>query len=153
MKLKKADSHDASLLFAWANDKEVREMAFSSEPIEWGAHEKWFTDKLADKSCTIYIGVNKRNEPVGQVRFDLLSTGEAEIDIHTNPKLRGKGGGSELLALALNHYLADKRLTAIHAWIKIDNIKSFRLFSRLGFVQREKKTIQQTLCYHMVKRT
>lgn len=152
MNIRKATNHDALLLFLWANDKEAREMAFSSDPIEWAAHVKWFANKLADKNCTIYIGLNNKNEPVGQVRFDLDTVGEAEVDVHINPELRGRGYGSALLASAVNHYLCNEWLTAIHAWIKAENIKSLRLFSSLGFAETSKKMVQQTLCYHLVKR-
>ena len=93
MHLRDAEIEDTRLLYDWANDSEVRNMAFSSEPIELEGHKNWLEKKLKDPNTHIYIAMQD-NEPVGQILFDAVSDSDAEVDVHTKPGLRGKGCGT-----------------------------------------------------------
>lgn len=82
------------MLFEWANDREIRRMAFSSNPIEWTQHIEWFESKLNDPGSLIYIALNDQDEPVAQIIFELKQDRMAIVDVHTKPGLRDQGIGT-----------------------------------------------------------
>ncbi len=149
MHLRNAEPEDSKLLYDWASDSEVRSMAFSSEPIEWEGHKKWFEKKLRDPNTQIYIAMQD-DEPVGQVRFDVVSKFDVEIDVHTKPGLRGKGLGTQIISLGVARFLDDSSKNTIHAVIKLENAKSRRAFEKAGFEEVEKKLVNGQECFHMV---
>src|SRR5688572_503987 len=55
IRLRRARTSDNALVWQWANDPTVREASFSSAPIRWEDHVKWFDDRLADEASAIYI--------------------------------------------------------------------------------------------------
>ena len=71
--LRPANYKDCEFLWEWVNDPEVRKASFSSETIPWETHKTWFTKKLANPDCYIYIAIDENEKPVGQIRFDLIS--------------------------------------------------------------------------------
>lgn len=150
MKLKEAQLEDSHMLFEWANDTEVRQMAFSTEPIKWELHNKWFKKRLKNQNCKIYIFTNE-DVPVGQIRFDITNDGEVEVDVHTNPAFRGKGIGTQIISLGVYHFLNQTGLSAIHAIIKLENVKSRKAFEKAGFREVEKKLVNGYECFHMIK--
>lgn len=135
MRLRPARKEDVRLLWEWANDAAVREASFTSEPIPWQRHEQWFDQKLSDPGCLIFIGVDDRDRPVGQVRLDETVAGEAEIDVSIEPSRRGKGYGSRLISLVLQEMERVSQIRTFHAWVKPQNSRSGRAFENAGFVQ------------------
>ena len=89
--LRKATNEDCLWLFELANDSLVRKNSKNSEDIFWGDHEKWFKNRLISSSTFIYIGYDKE-EPIGQIRFD-LDNGNWLSDYSIIPEKRGKGFG------------------------------------------------------------
>jgi RimJ/RimL family protein N-acetyltransferase len=150
MHLRTAHIEDARLLYDWANDLEVRDMALSSDPIDWASHIKWLEKKLNDANTYIYIAMED-NEPIGQIRFDIINDTEAHIDIHTKPGIRGKGVGSCIIDLGVNRFFSDSRVNTIHAVIKQQNTKSRCVFSKAGFKDVQKKSINGEECILMIK--
>lgn len=151
MHLRIAQIEDSRLLYDWANDPEIRRMAFSSEAIEWEVHIKWLEKKIKDPDAYIYIAIED-NEPVGQIRFDIINNFEANVDIHTKPGMRGKGIGSRIIALGVNRFFSDSRVNAVHAVIKQENSKSRGAFQKAGFEDAQKKSINGEECFFMIKK-
>lgn len=149
--LRIAQFGDSRLLYDWANDPEVRRMAFSSGPINWEAHIKWLKKKLKDPNAYIYIAI-ENNEPIGQIRFDIMNNSEAQIDIHTKPGMRGKGLGSRIILLGVNRFFSDSRVNAVHAVIKQENSESRKAFKKAGFKDIQKKSINGEECFFMLKK-
>ncbi len=98
--LRPAENADCELLFHWANDPVTRDNAFSSRPIPWEDHASWFSRRLADPDCLIFLAQGWDGLPIGQIRFD-HSAGAAIIDFSLDVGLRGLGLGAELLRLGL----------------------------------------------------
>jgi UDP-2,4-diacetamido-2,4,6-trideoxy-beta-L-altropyranose hydrolase len=150
MHLRNAETEDARLLHDWANDPEVRSMAFASDPIEWEEHKRWFEKRLRDPNTQIYVAVQD-SEPVGQIRFDVVSDSAAEVDVHTKPGLRGKGLGTQIISLGVTHFFTKSSVQTIHAIIKPENAKSRRAFEKAGFKEVQKKLVNGQECFYMVK--
>lgn len=150
MHLRTACIEDARLLYDWANDPEVRAMAFSSDPIDWEAHIRWLQKKLNAPNAYIYIAV-KTHEPIGQIRFDIINNTEAQVDIHTKPGMRGKGIGSRIIDLGVNRFFSDSRMKTVHAVIKQENVKSRCAFQTAGFKAVQRKSVNGAECIVMIK--
>lgn len=71
--LRLAQDDDLELLFQWANDPLVRQMAFHSEPISLSDHKNWFYFRLNALETKIFI-LEENKIPIGQIRFDLDKT-------------------------------------------------------------------------------
>lgn len=151
IKLRKAVIGDSKLLYEWANDDMVRKMSFSSDPISWKEHEAWFKKKILESNTQIYIAIYD-NEPVGQIRFDLVDGYSAEVDIHTKQSFRGKGIGTQIISLGCSDFLSNSSVNTLRAFIKFENTKSMRAFEKAGFKVVEKKLIKGRECFIMIKK-
>jgi UDP-2,4-diacetamido-2,4,6-trideoxy-beta-L-altropyranose hydrolase len=128
---------DSELLLRWANEPDVRNQAFSSEPIGRSTHEAWYASKLRDPGCVIGILETTDHVPLGQVRFDAGPAG-IEVDIAVDPAFRGRGVGQELLRQGLEAAAGRwPRGTPVIAEVLTSNTASRRLFERCGFMAVE----------------
>lgn len=151
MHIKAAQIDDSKMIFEWANDLQVRRMAFSCEKIKREAHKEWFQKKLNSPYSFIYIAV-KNNQPVGQIRFDVTCDNKANVDVHTGPCTRAKGLGSKIIALGTRRFFKDCTVNEVHAVIKEENVISRRAFQKAGFKELSRKTVHGISCFHMVKK-
>ena len=130
--VREAKFEDAYLYFEWANDPVVRKMAFQTESISWDCHIKWFEKKVTSPNSHLLLCYEKEL-PIGQVRFDVLKGGEAEIDISIAKEHRGKGLGRSMLNAAIEYV---KCMNGIHRFVsevKECNISSNKMFVACGF--------------------
>tara|TARA_B100000315_G_scaffold215981_1_gene215582 strand:+ start:1431 stop:1901 length:471 start_codon:yes stop_codon:yes gene_type:complete len=152
LSLRDAQESDCRLLWEWRNEEAVRKTAFSSDPISWEDHQKWFAGKLKDQNCHLYVAVDKSEGPFGQVRFDFTSQDEAEIHLSIVSPMRGRGRGRELIGAAVDRLFSSTTIGAVSAYIKPENAASIRAFEgeqflRLGMIE---KLGQQA--FHMLKK-
>lgn len=132
--VREANDTDAKLYFEWANDTVVRQMAFHTEPITWENHLAWFKRKvIADNSLLLVC--YQKDEPVGQVRFDLSNNGKAEIDISIANVHRGKGLGKAMLNAAIDYAHNMRGINSFVSEVKNENHPSHRMFLATGFEQ------------------
>lgn len=153
MRLRKARHSDAKLLWDWANDPAVRKAAFSTDPIPWETHLQWFERKLNDPDCHIYIAVDERDTPVGQIRFDRWQQAEAVIDVSIDHSKRGSGYGSLLVETGMHQLFADASFLAVHGFVKIDNFASIQTFERAGFRKIGLECVNNTDAIHLIRAT
>lgn len=132
MRLRDVSHDDCQLLWQWVNDSATRKASFSSNPIDWNEHVKWFIDKITDLNCHIYILLDNKNQPIGQVRFD-ISNDEAEISISIAPDHRNKGYGTKGIEMASKQLLQDRAINKIYAYIKQENKVSIKCFTNAGY--------------------
>lgn len=135
--LKKAEAKDIDLLFEWINDAEVRAQSLSSKKIFYADHIKWFSKKLSDSNCYLYIAY-ANDLPYGMIRFD-INANTATISYLVDRNQRGKGVGSAIVAQGLKKFLSEASFHGtIHAHVKASNSASIKIFERLRF-DKEKK--------------
>ena len=135
LELRRAILEDCRQFWEWANEPEVRQVSFASEPIPWKNHVKWFEERLADPRFKLFVALNEANRSVGQVRYEV--DGEnAVVSISLGREFRGRGMGLELLALANRECTSGTGVRKIDAYVKPDNVASLRLFGSAGFTRQ-----------------
>lgn len=133
--LRLANQLDESLLFDWVNDSEVRAQSFHSDSITQDEHAQWFSARLADPNCLIFIAEDETGQPVAQVRFDIdRQQSEALIDISLPNSCRGKGLSEIILTKTLQQYWLLEPETNLIAEVRDENLRSVKLFRKLQFV-------------------
>ena len=133
LRLRQVQEDDCWVLWEWANDAEVRSVSFSSAPILWPDHVRWFKAKLTDPHCLFFLAINSSDEHVGQVRYDLHGD-HAVISVSLDRRQRSKGYGTTLLRLSAQAFFSSSSLTTIHAYVKSGNQASLRTFERAGYM-------------------
>ncbi|NER34635.1 MAG: UDP-2,4-diacetamido-2,4,6-trideoxy-beta-L-altropyranose hydrolase [Oscillatoria sp. SIO1A7] len=152
IQLRSVREEDCELLWHWANDPEVRDSAFYSEYINWETHVKWFESKLTSKTCFIFIVEDINNNPIGQVRFELIGNKEAEIDISIEKKNRGKGLASAIISKGILYLSKEVSIELVHSFIKVENKASIRGFEKSNFDFFEAIMVNSNLAYHYILR-
>jgi UDP-2,4-diacetamido-2,4,6-trideoxy-beta-L-altropyranose hydrolase len=133
LRLRRVRNDDCQLLWRWANDTEVREASFITEAILWEDHVRWFSQKRNDPSWLQFIAVDDREQPVGQVRFDLKDGESAEIGVSIDRERQGSGYGKLILELAAAELFRTTTVRTINAFIKIGNLKSINAFEKAHY--------------------
>jgi len=151
LSLRPARREDCKLLWEWVNDPTVRDFAFSSESIPWDDHVEWFYSRLAQSDCFIFIAVDDRDLPVGQVRFDLQGGHEAEIHVSVEKRKRGLGFGTLIIERGVEQLFRKTIVRTVHAFIKPDNRTSIAAFERAGFKRLGLRKIKGHNALHYVR--
>ncbi len=120
------------MLWEWANDPETRSVSFSTDPISWEHHVRWFAEKIKDPEHVFFILLNLDDEPIGQVRY-AVNGKEAAISMSISPKFHGWGYGSQGIRMAIAEFFTHVDVDVIRAYIKPENLKSVKAFTRAGF--------------------
>ncbi|HIK04474.1 MAG TPA: UDP-2,4-diacetamido-2,4,6-trideoxy-beta-L-altropyranose hydrolase [Trichormus sp. M33_DOE_039] len=148
LKLRPVSIEDCQLLWQWANETEVRAVSFSSKPIAWEEHQKWFNSKL-NTNCIFYIAVNQDNIPIGQIRYDIEGK-EAVISISIAQEYRQQGYGTYLIEIAQRQIFQNLNIHIVHAYIKPSNQASIKAFRLAGFHIRDTVIKQGQQAIHLV---
>lgn len=151
MQLRNAKVDDSEMLFNWANDAQVRAMAFTGEALLWEFHDLWYRNKLNDPNSRIYILIDDEQTPVGQIRFDINSDCKAEVDVHTKQGLRGQGIGKKIIQFGTEQLFKDSEALSVQATIKQENSQSIYAFTNAGYQTSGKEIIDGVPCCHMLK--
>lgn len=138
MQLRHATEEDSRLLWEWANDPEVRIASFSSDPISWESHLLWFEGKQADSrnavpKCRMFIAENEEGLAAGQIRFERRLDSGWNVGVSLSRQFRGSGFGSLLIRRGLRELLKYSGSSAVHAYVKPENIGSIKAFERADF--------------------
>lgn len=125
--------NDVTLLYQWQGDPVTRKHFFDPRIPTKSEHEQWFERSLNNEMRLLMMGIVS-DEPVGLLRYDLLSDEEAEVSIYLDPKKTGMGLGTELLKVG-NQWLRNthKNIRYISAKVLKNNVASLRAFEKSGF--------------------
>lgn len=134
LRLRPVTDGDCRLLWTWVNDPAVRRSAFTSSPISWNDHQAWFARTRIDPACWMYVVLDGRDRPIGQVRVDRQADGAADIDVSVARTARGQGVGTAALRMACEELARTAGIRQVVARIKPTNTASIRTFERAGFV-------------------
>jgi RimJ/RimL family protein N-acetyltransferase len=129
--LRDATQEDERLLFGWANDPGVRENALNQHPIPWPQHVAWFSERMGDPDCRIFIG-EVEGVPVGQIRFD-RSGDTVTVTISIAQGHRGKGLGTSLITKGIDRWAERDGPMTFRAVVRRSNEGSIRSFVKAGF--------------------
>mgnify|MGYP001368238174 FL=1 len=134
LRIRRATTDDARLLFRWANDPAVREAAFNSDPIEWDDHLSWLEGKLRSEESVILI-LEMDAVPVGQIRFDREASSDVwTIDYSVDREFRGMSLGKEIVSQGVEYLVRQMGKVRFSAEVKKSNVPSIKVFEFNGFV-------------------
>ncbi|MDH4473109.1 MAG: GNAT family N-acetyltransferase [Fluviicola sp.] len=137
LRIRTATIADLELFWHWKNDPEALKQSFDSNPVSLENHTKWFTAKLQQDQSLFLVVENEIGEPVGHVRFETEGS-TATIGITVDPAFRGMGLGAPMLKEASRYYFESFPDNEIHAYIKTDNLASYKAFVKAGFGEEQK---------------
>lgn len=129
--LRSATADDVDLLFKWANDPDTRRHSFTSGPIPYEEHVRWFSAVLVSSDHLVRIGM-RGSEPLGVVRLARQGS-EAVVSITVAPEHRGRGVGTALTAALTRDPAVHEFCERVAAYVKPQNVASRRLFAACGF--------------------
>ena len=147
--LRPATEKDCNMVWRWANDPGVRAVSFSKDDIPYDMHGKWFKKKLINPKCVFFIAETINQEPVGQVRYDLVGS-EATISVIVDENYRGQGYGSQIIAHASGRIFDTGCVKAIHAYVELGNHSSVNAFKKAGFKSIEITTVKNQPANHLI---
>jgi UDP-2,4-diacetamido-2,4,6-trideoxy-beta-L-altropyranose hydrolase len=145
LQLRLARVTDRERLFLWANDPVVRSVSFSTDPIPWEDHVRWFDARLDDKGTLIFIAEFSSEEPVGQVRLDMRGD-RTEISVSLGAEMRGCGLGSLVIMAGVKEVFDRGIVKRVYAYVKIDNESSMNVFRKSGFHRQKDEVHNGTNC-------
>ena len=139
--LRPVDPGEGVLLWRWVNDPDVRSASYHSQPISWEEHEAWFRQKRRDPHCCIYVVLDEKDAPIGQIRFDRVSAGDVHVDLSIAAEKRGQGYGLTALESACRRFREEMGPGTFLAFIKMENLASRRIFEKAGFILLERRRV------------
>ncbi len=145
LSFRRATEKDARDIFHWRNDPQSRENSLNKEIIVFEDHLQWFTRKLSDPKCWIFILLSD-DVSVGQLRFDFDSESSALVSISISPEKRSQGFAGEGLTKMCAFVFQNAPIKKIRAQIKKGNEASIRLFEKAGFQTISELNIQGADC-------
>lgn len=152
LNFRKAEKSDCKIYFEWTNDKSVREQSFNSDEVLFENHEKWFLNKIDDKSCLMLIFQNNENQNIGQVRIQKAENNSAIIGVSVSKEFRGKGFAATIIEIASLNFLRQNPDFEILAYIKEENSGSIKSFEKAKFQFKEKINYENFLSFHYTKK-
>lgn len=151
LSLRRPTISDMKLYFDWANDPDVREQSYNSNPIDLKNHKRWFESALKNDVYYMYVFVNSDNEDVGQVRIQKQNDREALIGISIASNHRGKGYAKDMLLLAADSFLESNKGFLVNAYIKESNLSSKFSFEKAGFQFSDMVDYENFRSFHYIK--
>jgi RimJ/RimL family protein N-acetyltransferase len=137
LQLRQATSCDVHLYFDWANDPDVRTMAFNQAQIEFNVHQRWFASKLQSKDVLLFVA-EVEQVAVGQVRLERIPDSDAALlDYSLDRCARGSGLSPLMLLRACDFAFSAGFSNAIIARVKPQNVASCRALQKAGFILSE----------------
>lgn len=133
LQVRPAQENDSPLLWEWANDPQVRAVAFSAATIPWEKHKAWFASKMNNPDCLILIAEDEDGKAIGQFRVDWRSPQDGEIDVSVSRHCRGRGYGAKVIRLSVETACEQRPGARFHAFVKPDNQASRSAFEAAGF--------------------
>lgn len=130
-------TEDASLLFDWANEAQVRLNSISRTDISWEGHIAWLKSKLNNGTTYMFI-LEDENTPIGQIRFDKIGSAY-EVDYSIDKHFRGQGFGTVVVNEGIKK-LRKQTDSAVIAKVWERNIASIKVFKKLGFIHKGRES-------------
>ncbi len=141
IQIRKVKEGDLQLLFRWANDPTSRSTAINPEPISLETHTKWFEGMLSASEQKYLYVFHLGGSPIGQIRFDQKDN-HYLLSYSLDANYRGRGLGEILIRKGIKALTKEiSKDPSICAIVRMDNIKSNKIFDKNHFILKEKREI------------
>ena len=136
LRLRLAETSDLDMYYEWANDPLVRSNSFSTDPIPYENHVKWFNNVMQRDDVVLFVLMDN-DKAIGQIRITIFDS-VAEISYSIASEFRGKGFGSKIVSLLIDKIKVEfPDIKLIRARVKPDNSASLKVFENKGFINKE----------------
>ena len=130
---------DLAALFRWINDRDLVLSSASYRPVHFSDHDAWWQSVSGDRSTVLFaIRTRGEDELVGTCQLLGIDSPHrvAELRIRIGEAgARGRGLGSEAVALLLRHAFADLDLHRVTLEVFSRNTAAITVYERCGFVR------------------
>ena len=129
--IRKATLADELVLLEWVNQYDSLSTKIETKnKILLSKHKKWFLERLNDLGTYIWIILNEKRKPLGQIRFQKKIEKYFDVDIYVESNERRKGIAKKALYLAQR----ETGLKPLRAFVKKNNTNSYKFFLCNGFL-------------------
>jgi RimJ/RimL family protein N-acetyltransferase len=149
LSIRPARNSDCRFIWELRNERGVRDSAFKDDYIPYRRHMGWFKEKMSNSDSYLFIML-KDQRRIGQARLDLTTKYSAEIDIGIVKRQRRKGLGSRAIKQVCSYALKNLGLKKIVAYVRQENISSFKAFEKANFCNEGARHIKNNPAYRMV---
>lgn len=130
--LRRATIDDASKLFEWRNDPEVRAVSESPQAITMKTHVKWLSERLSfTHPESVWMVNNSEGIPIGSARVEVVGSRFAAASLVIDKSFRNKGFGRAVIK-TLKEKIESMNRVAL-ARVHVKNLTSLRAFIANGF--------------------
>jgi UDP-4-amino-4,6-dideoxy-N-acetyl-beta-L-altrosamine N-acetyltransferase len=140
VQLRAIEIEDLPLLVMWRNDPQTYQHFFEHEPLSLVMQERWFQSYLSRPDEKLWI-IEKTDDrqpigTIGLVRIDWRNRKAEWGRLFVYPgSERGKGYGTEALALTIRYAFDHLNLNKLYCEVYSDNERAVRLYERVGFIK------------------
>ena len=120
---------DREQIYKWRNEPYNIKLGITQKPVSWQEHCIWFNKALDRNQILLWIV-----DGCGWVRLDKQGD-RANISIYLIDSCRSKGKGTKAIKQACSDGLMLWDIKSVHAFIRLNNIKSQREFIKAGFTE------------------
>lgn len=134
LNLRKLESKDFPLFYAWWNDKELRKLTSDKyEPISNQEVDKILAKHLQNENYFDYI-VELDSKPIGHILIEKTAEKRATFYIALGEKeVWGQGYGTEAIGKSISDYLLEYPKTTFELEVNQDNPRAIRSYEKAGF--------------------
>jgi RimJ/RimL family protein N-acetyltransferase len=129
---------DSHILFEWINERDDVLLSAPYKPVHAADHQEWF-DAIRRRADVVIFGIRLLDDTlIGSCQLYAIDrrSRSAELQIRIGvPSARGKGYGSEALALLVQHGFDDLNLRRISLRTFATNERARRAYAKAGFVE------------------
>jgi len=132
---------DSEPMFAWINDRDLVILNAPFEPVDAGAHRRWF-DQIRERDDVEIFGIRRDSDDLLIGSCQLLEidreAGTCELQIRIGEAAgRDRGYGTETVGLLLRHAFEGLGLGEVRLDVFADNERAIRAYEKAGFERRE----------------
>ena len=141
LSLSDATEADCDFIFRLANDPSVRANSFSTDPIPYENHLKWYSKTLKSTETKLLI-ILWDQQQIGQLRIDINRGKSNEIagiiSFSLVKEWRGRGIGTQILLFLQEHIHEHfPEIEILIGKVKPNNIASEKAFLKANFTKNQ----------------
>ncbi|MCK9257261.1 MAG: GNAT family N-acetyltransferase [Sulfurospirillaceae bacterium] len=134
--LRELELDDLKIINLWRNKKElVDRLVTNFRFINYETDRLWFDSYMKNRANSIRLAILKDEVLIGTVnllKIDPVNQ-KAELSIQISSEHQGKGIGTKVIKMVLEHAFFNINLNKIYLTVLIDNQNAIKLYDRCGF--------------------
>lgn len=129
---RRATKSDSHTVWIWRNDEQARAASLDASEIPLAMHDAWWSRQLKNSADDMFI-CEIDGTSAAHVRFELNNEANWRVSIVSDPRVRGRGLGSTILAACIAMFEKSRPNARLVAEIREENVASHKIFCANGF--------------------